>query len=160
VIGASKKLFGVKQLLASGRYRGRRVIQEAVSDTHSDEIQRVWSATAEVELRPLPLATLSISSSASTAALLSKRFVNATREEKRVKVEPRVETAMKIAQHLGGSLERSIGGLSSQVGELVAALKPDGQQAERLMKVEGKLSTAEGALVKIEEKVFLLIRQP
>lgn len=79
--------------------------------------------------------------------------LNATtpaREERRVKVEPRVETAMKIAQHLRGSLERSIGGLSSQVGELVAALKPDGQQAERLMKVEGKLSTAEGALVKIE----------
>lgn len=72
VIGAPKKRFGVEQLLANGRYRGRRVIQEAVSDTHSDEIQRVWSATAEVELRPLPLATLSISPSASTAGLLSK----------------------------------------------------------------------------------------
>ena len=55
-----------------------------------------------------------------------------------MQVEPRIETAMKISQHLGDSLERSIGGLSSQVGELAAALKPDGEQAERLMKVEGK----------------------
>jgi hypothetical protein len=48
-------------------------------------------------------------------------------------------------------MERSIGGLSSSVGELAAAIRPDREQAERLIKVESKLATVEGILVKIEE---------
>jgi hypothetical protein len=108
-----------------------------------------------VELRSRSLATLNISSSASIAALSSKRSLNVTtpaREEKRIKVEPRIETAIKVGQHLDRSLERSIGGLFSQVGELAGALKPDREQAERLMKIEDKLSTVEDALVQIEER--------
>ena len=38
------------------------------------------------------------------------------------------------------------------MGELTAVLKPDGEQAEQLMKIEGKLSTVEDALMKIEER--------
>jgi chorismate synthase len=83
-----------------------------------------------------------------------------TREEKKMKVKSRIETAMKISQHLGASLERSIGGLSLQVGELAAALKPDREQAEWLMKVEGKLSIVEGALVKSTERLGGRVRLP
>jgi hypothetical protein len=50
----------------------------------------------------------------------------------------------KISQGLSASVERSIGGISSQVGELTAAIRPDTEQAVRLTKVES-------TLVEIEE---------
>jgi hypothetical protein len=59
--------------------------------------------------------------------LLSKRSLNATalgREEKRMKIELRVETTIKTSEDLDGSLERNIGGLVfTQVGELAATPK-------------------------------------
>jgi hypothetical protein len=58
----------------------------------------------------------------------------------------------KISQGLGVSVERSIGGLSSQIGELAAAVRPDTEQAERLLKIESKLATIEDTLVKIKER--------
>ena len=58
--------------------------------------------------------------------LLSKRSLNTTalgREEKRMKIELRVETTIKISEDLDGSLERNTGGLLTQVGELAATPK-------------------------------------
>jgi hypothetical protein len=69
-----------------------------------------------------------------------------------MKMEPRMETMMNISQRLGAAVERSIGGLASQVGELATAVRPDTEQVERLMEVENKLSVVEGTLVKIEER--------
>jgi hypothetical protein len=60
--------------------------------------------------------------------LLSKRSLNATalgREEKRMKIELRVETTIKISEDLDGSLERNTTGglLFTQVGDLAATPK-------------------------------------
>lgn len=104
--------------------------------------------------RPLPSTTPSVSSSSSKR----RRTGNTpAREEKRLKVEPRLEILRKMSQDLAASVERSIGGLSSQVGDLAAAVslpvvRPDTEQAERLTKVETKLATVEHTLVKIEER--------
>ena len=62
-----------------------------------------------------------------------------------------------MSQDLTASVERSIGGLSPQVGDLAAAVtlpvvRPDSEQAERLTKVETKLATVEDTLVKMEER--------
>src|SRR5947207_16015843 len=62
-----------------------------------------------------------------------------------------------MSQDLAASVERSIGGLSSQVGDLTAAVslpvvRPDTEQAERLRKVETKLATVEDTLAKMEER--------
>ena len=67
-------------------------------------------------------------------------------------MEPRLETLRKISQDLDASIERSIGGLSSQMGELVAAVRLDTEQAERLMNIESKLRTIIDMLVKMEER--------
>jgi uncharacterized coiled-coil protein SlyX len=64
-----------------------------------------------------------------------------------------METMRKISQGLSVSIERSIGGLSSQVGELTAAIRPDTEQAERLTKVESKLATVEGTLATVKGNV-------
>ena len=67
-------------------------------------------------------------------------------------MEPRSETLRNISQDLNASIERSIGGLSSQMGELVAAVRLDTEQAERLMNIESKLATIMDTLVKMEER--------
>ena len=53
-------------------------------------------------------------------------------------MEPRLETLRKISQDLNASIERSIEGLSSPMGELVDAVRLDTEQAERLMNIESK----------------------
>jgi len=135
---------------------------ENTTPTEEDSVYEDWSESepgdvhsrqpAEqslIPIRPLPSATPSMSSSSSKRPRLG---TTPAREEKRLKIEPRLETMRKITRDLSASVERSIGGLSSQVGELAAAVRPDTEQAERPLKVESKLSTIEDTLVKIEQR--------
>src|SRR5271154_1859328 len=70
-------------------------------------------------IRPLPSTTPSVSSSSSKRHRTGNTLA---KEEKRLKMEPRLETLRKMTQDLTTSVEQSIGGLSSQVGELAAAV--------------------------------------
>ena len=101
-----------------------------------------------LSIRPLASGRSSVPSSSSKRSRIS---ATPAREAKRFKIEPRVETMRKISQGLSASVERSIGGLSSHVSELAAAIRHDTEQVERLIKVESKLATVEGTLVEIKE---------